>query len=95
MPAAGHGYVWPFMTFVSDGETIDVQCRATDADPWAPVVYLSSFCKRVSAPEFEAAVGNFANLILARLDALGSVNSELHDLWSELAVERESLDISR
>ena len=88
MAAAGYGYLWPRVAFASDGEVIHVWSEPTSADSPQPVRYLSGGYATVAAVEFERAVEHFLEGVLARLDALGVDNTDLHQLWRELGVER-------
>ena len=42
LPAAGYGFIWPQLSFVSDGESIRVICRQSPSLSQEPVHYLSS-----------------------------------------------------
>lgn len=86
MPAAGGGFIWPQLTFSSDGEGIIVTSRPSPTLSEEPVKYLSDFGLVVAGKDFEAEIDEFIELILRRLDVLGT--TELHVLWSELLSER-------
>ena len=85
LPAAGHGFIWPPLTFVSDGDTIAVLCKQSNPSTDEPVRYLSEFAATVSAQEFEHAVHAFISLVCNRLDPL---KTELLSLWQEVLNER-------
>ncbi|MBK7931692.1 MAG: hypothetical protein IPJ98_30700 [Bryobacterales bacterium] len=87
LPAAGHGFIWPRLSFASDGETIAVSCRQSNPLTGEPVRYLSEFESAVPAREFELAVDDFINLVCSRLDPL---RTELHELWGEVLRERSN-----
>jgi hypothetical protein len=86
VPAAGYGFIWPQLTFASDGESIRVTCRRSPASSTEPVHYLSEFEVAVPAREFEREIDNFMDLVLRRLDTLGE--TALHQLWREVLTER-------
>jgi hypothetical protein len=86
LPAAGFGFIWPSLTFASDGETIRVSCQPSSALSNEPVRYLSEFEVFVPAREFERETDKFMELVLRRLDSLGE--TELHVLWREVMAER-------
>ncbi len=86
LPAAGYGFIWPPLTFASDDEAILVSCRRSPALAGEPVRYLSEFEVIVSASDFEGATDKFMDLVLRRLDALGT--TDLHVLWNEVLAER-------
>ena len=86
LPAAGYGFIWPPLTFASDGEAIRVNCRPSGARSGEPVRYLSEFDVFVPASDFERETDRFMELVLRRLDSLG--RTALHVLWSEVLAER-------
>lgn len=92
VPAAGYGFVWPQLAFVSDGESIRVTCRRSPDLSDEPVHYLSEFEATVAAQEFERAIDNFMDLVLRRLDALGQTG--LHMVWRDVVAERADRDQS-
>lgn len=94
MPAAGHGYLWPLLTFDSDGESVQVECRPSDAPSPGPVRYLEKQPASVKGSHYERVIDEFIRLTLARLDAVGLANTHLHELWSEIRREREDPDLT-
>jgi len=86
--AAGHGYLWPHLTFESDGESVEAVCRASSPSSAEPVRYLASFRETIEALNFERAIDDFTRLVLARLDAVGVSGTELERLWNEVLEER-------
>lgn len=94
MPAAGYGFLWPLVTFESDGEQIVIQSRPSDLLSDEPVKYLSAFREAVSASEFERTIDQFIEFVIARLDAVGIESSELHELWSDVRKERGDAALS-
>lgn len=92
LAAAGGGYIWPRLTLWSDGEAIHMMCRPSPAMSVEPVKYLSDFDSSVPSAEFEAEIDSFIDLILRRLDLLGT--TDLHILWDEVLRERVEPRIS-
>jgi hypothetical protein len=88
LPAAGYGFVWPMLTFDSDGETVDIICRPTDLTSPEPVRYLERFRMSVKGSTWENAIGDFVSLVVARLNAMGIQRSELQTVWGEVLEER-------
>ncbi len=86
LPAAGYGFIWPRLTFASDGEAIWVNCQPSPALSLEPVRYLSEFDVFVPARDFERETDGFMDLVLRRLDVLGK--TQLHVLWQEVLAER-------
>lgn len=91
--AAGGGYSWPNVTFLTDGSNITVRARPTDTVT-DPVRYLADFDERIAVNDFEATVDDFVTRVLMRLDELGVAHSDLKDLWRELSAEREDPDVA-
>jgi hypothetical protein len=86
LPAAGYGFIWPQLSFASDGETIRATCRRSHELSAEPIRYLSDFEAVVPAREFEREMDNFMDLVLRRLDSVGE--TELHTIWREVVAER-------
>ncbi len=87
LPAAGHGYTWPAISFESDGESIGIRSRPSDG-PHEPVRYLTAFDSWIDTASFEREVDAFVELVLARLDATKVREEQLCSLWRELRQER-------
>lgn len=90
--SAGHGFVWPHLTFASDGEFVEVHCESAPATEAEPIEYLSSFVASIEAREFERAVDEFVETVLARLTSFELRSGDLQALWSMLREERASPD---
>ncbi len=88
MQGAGHGYLWPLLTFASDGEMVDAICRPSNPLSDDPLHYIADFRESIHAPAFVKALDEFVDLVLARLDAVGLAGTELRLLWDEVLAER-------
>jgi len=88
MPGAGHGFLWPLLTFDSDGEEIAVACRPSSPVSDEPFRYLAGFRDVIPALAFEKELDKFVSLVLARLVAVGVGRTDLHELWAEVQSER-------
>jgi hypothetical protein len=95
MAAAESGFLWPDITFASDGENLEVVCHSSEPELKEPVRYLSDFRTSVAAESFESTVDRFVSLVLARLDATGTPKSQLRDLWDEILEERRDPTMSQ
>lgn len=91
---AGSGYVWPDVTFESDGELVHVVVQRPRRTQWEPIVYLTSLRGTVPVDQFEAAVGGFIDVVLARLGEMGHLNSPLSQLWATVQSERRDTAIT-
>jgi hypothetical protein len=85
LPAAGHGFLWPGLSFASDGEYVEVTCNPSDPRSREPIRYLARFQTAISAKTFERAIDEFVDLVIARLD--GS-DSDLKSVWRSVLDER-------
>ena len=64
---AGSGYVWPDLSFCSDGERVLVSSRPTDWSNSHPIRYLAHFNRYISVDDFEQGVDAFVNTAVERL----------------------------
>lgn len=92
--AAGHGFVWPRLRFVPDGETVEITSRPTGANPAEPITYLSNCQSWLPAGAFEKTIEEFIGSVLGRLDDGGVHDTELHALWQEVLAERDDPDVA-
>jgi hypothetical protein len=67
----GHGYVWPNVTVLSDGEQIMVRARPTTGTAWEPIRYLQIWDAVIDAAEFETGLDAFVEEVLARISQTG------------------------
>jgi hypothetical protein len=95
MGAAGHGFLWPNMTFESDGETVDVISRPSDPSAAEPVHYLSDLRTSVPRSAFERVLSSFLDLVIERLVAVGLASTDLHTIWAEVLEEREDSQVAQ
>ena len=93
MPAAGHGFIWPVVSFESDGNTVDIRCVPTQYSDSEPIRYLSNFHTTIGVKEFEQVIDEFVQLVIERLRLSEQGSFELADLWAEVRSERADRDI--
>ena len=86
--AAGEGYLWPDLTFISDGEAVLVRGRPSSPVSKQPVRYLNSFDVSVPANEFEDGMHSFIEAVARRLSETKTQAAELETLWKEVLIER-------
>ncbi len=81
--AANHGFVWPRIIFIPDGEAIHVWA-GTSMTPDQSVQYVQALDvpKMITLTDFQQSVEHFIHSVLARLDAKGLAGSNLAHLWS-------------
>jgi hypothetical protein len=94
MPAAGFGYIWPPIRFISDGNAVSViVLPAFDKMAPAYIQYTSPGWRQViPQSQFETVLNDFINNTIARLDATGNKETELHALWRDVCGERHDTD---
>jgi Zn-dependent peptidase ImmA (M78 family) len=86
--AAGGGYLWPDVTFISDGGVVTIHARPTPATESQAVRYLNGLAETIPAEEFEKTVNDFIDGVIGRLDSEVQDEAELKTLWNEIAQER-------
>ena len=90
--AANHGYVWPKVLFVSDGQFINIWSD-TIPTPLQSVNYIGKLDSVYSVPmeSFQNAIGTLINDTIFRLSG---VDADLLDLWTIVSEERNNPKIS-
>jgi hypothetical protein len=83
--AANHGYVWPRVIFIPDGEAIHVWA-GTSMTPEQSVQYVQALevPRLIPLTGFQQSVQRFLQSVLARLDAKEIAGSNLANLWAIL-----------
>lgn len=88
----GDGYVWPDITFASDGKFILIRSRPTQYSKTSPVRFLTDFSGWVPVKEFERMVSEYIEGVLARMLEMGFHKTELSDVWQEVCQEKKDVD---
>ncbi|MEW6262723.1 MAG: hypothetical protein AB1641_06555 [Thermodesulfobacteriota bacterium] len=92
--AAGEGYLWPDLTFISDGRTIQVQSRATPQGSPQPIRYLNNFDHLIPAIAFERTIDGFIDAVIGRLKDLHVEEETLSKLWNDVQEECRDSELS-
>jgi hypothetical protein len=95
LTSAGGGYVWPNLTFFSDGERLAIISRATTRRNYEPLRYLTEKMAVIGVSDFVAAVDQFIEQVLGQLSAESIESTNLAVVWSEVLEERAESDLSR
>jgi hypothetical protein len=84
MPAANMGFVWPQILFCPDGENIQVWAQANQDNKDDAVRFLDGLnhAVSVSKAQFSNSISSMIEDVLARLQAVGCVDSDLAAIWS-------------
>lgn len=87
--ASNHGFVWPRVIFIPDGEAMHVWAGATTS-PDQSVQYLQSLDvpKQIPLSGFQRSIERFVQSVLARLDAREIPGTDLAHLWALLQEDR-------
>lgn len=88
LPASGMGFVWPALTFRSDGDAVRASMRPSAPTAFEPLRYIESFDCWLTGAEFERGVQVFVERVCARLAERGLAATPLQVLWGELDAER-------
>lgn len=92
LPAAGGGFVWPFLRFASDGQAVQIDSRPTlEAHS---IRYYRRESVRCAAAAFENGVDQLIEMLLARQHDLGAVDANLMATWHEVRQERADPEFS-
>lgn len=91
--SANNGYVWPQITFASDGEFINIYSQ-TFSMPGQSVEYIGKFDspQAISVLDFQNEITKF---IEATVGKLGDLDSNLKDLWDAVTEECKDEGIRR
>jgi len=94
--AANHGFVWPRVIFIPDGEALQLWAGAS-MTPDQSVQYLQTLDapKLISLASFRSSVERFINSVLARLDAKELAGSNLAQLWAIVQEELANPEAAR
>lgn len=95
MSNIGGGYIWPNITIFSDGERTTLVAKATEERSQTPFRYISNIAAVISSLEFENGVDDFVEQVLGRLGDEGMRDTNLAHIWSDLGIERQTLDLTR
>lgn len=95
LAAIGGGFVWPDLSFSSDGEFILAEARRSDPSSGEPIRYLNAFVLPIRAVDFENATADFISVVIERIASLHVNGTELRELWSDLLEERTDPELAR
>lgn len=93
--AIGEGFLWPDLSFSSDGYSILVRMTPTPQCNPQMVRYLNRIYDLVSVSNFEVTVLSFVDAVIDRLQTMGCRTTLLQDLRKEIVDERSQPSSSR
>jgi len=94
MATIGGGYIWPDITFFSDGEQTTLDCRPTEDRPQTPFRYIADFSAAIAASQFEQVLDEFFWTIQERLESEGIQGSNFHEIFQSLHQERSTPELA-
>ena len=91
----GGGWLWPRITFDSDGQNVAITSSGSDATVTEPVSFLGEDDEQfVSAPAFEQGVDSFVREVISQLATNKLAPNSVSRMWDELQDERSDSDLS-
>ena len=94
LAAAGGGYLWPSLTFSSDGETVLGVAKSGDPNGTEPIRYLQDYAGVIPAVDFEGVIDDFVAAVIDRIPEDVKRNTDLIDLWAEVSHERAQPELN-
>ena len=94
LAAAGGGYLWPSLTFSSDGETVLAVAKSGDPNGTEPIRYLQDYAGVIPATDFESVIDDVVTSVIDRIPANVKRNTDLIDLWTEVSRERAEPELN-
>ena len=92
---AGHGYVWPDLSFSSDWHSVLISTRPTASWTVEPIRYLNHFDRSITISQFQRGLDEFIGGTIARLSSFPDTKSDLMAAWDEVLAERQSPEVSK
>ncbi|MDR0882579.1 MAG: hypothetical protein LBP55_08550 [Candidatus Adiutrix sp.] len=93
LTSAGYGYIWPDLTFVSDGRDMTILGRSTSYPGEAsPINYLKNLKLSIPIQSFTDEIARCVHIVLDRLEsspAIGLVDTELRQHWTAVMEEQQ------
>jgi len=94
MTAIGEGYVWPSITFRTDGVRSVILSTASSNPDAKPFRFVGALPWFGPSSLLEDAIDAFVTRILGRLEERGVRDSNLERVWAEVLAERHDPDVS-
>ncbi len=91
----GGGWLWPNVTFDSDGRTVCIKSVGSESTPSEPVSFLGQAEDEfVPVAELERGIDEFVESVMARLKQYRLSDATLPTMWRELQEERNDVDLA-
>ncbi len=95
MATIGEGYVWPNITVFTDGFRTELVSERSSESDAALFRYSGASPVNILASELESAIDGFVSFVIELTDGAGLADTNLHSLWQDLRIERETPEIAR
>lgn len=93
LASAGSGYIWPSITFGSDGESVRIRAQASPPSGQEPIRYRHNLARVIAANAFESEIDNFVNATIKRLGDKVDDGPSLAEIWAEIVAERNDPEL--
>ncbi len=93
MAAAGGGFLWPRVQFLSDGAFIEVIARPSPPSAAEPLRFVGEVRESLPAREVERSFAEFISTVVERLHALDIADSDLQQVWADIEAERADPEV--
>ena len=91
----GGGWLWPRITFDSDGINVAISSAGSEATVTEPVSFLGEDDEQfVPAPAFEEGVDSFVQTVISHLATNKLASNPVSRMWDELQEERNDSDLT-
>ena len=91
----GGGWLWPRITFDSDGLNVGITSAGSEATVTEPVSFLGEDDEQfVPAPAFEEGVDSFVQAVISHLATNKLASNPVSRMWDELQEERNDSDLT-
>ena len=91
----GGGWLWPRITFDSDGLNVAISSAGSEATVTEPVSFLGEDDEQfVPAPAFEDGVDSFVQAVISHLASNKLASNLVSRMWDELQEERNDSDLT-
>ncbi len=91
----GGGWLWPRITFASDGRMVSVRSSGSEPTVTEPITYVADNAENfVSAATFETSIDSFVIDVINRLKRKDLSRNLVSEMWRELNNEREDPDLA-
>ena len=92
LAAIGAGYLWPALTFSSDGEYVTLRMRSSTVVPTEDIRYLAQQDLRISSQTFVTGIDHFIGAVIERMRATDHTGTSLEQLWNDIQEERREAE---